>query len=862
MASALEKLMRDNPMLAKGVIYQAAAEKSLYEFVKLMWSEVEPANPYVDGWHIKAICDHLQAITEGDILRLLINVPPGAAKSLLTDVFWPAWEWIRNPAERYICVSYSSGLTERDNIRFRQIITSDIYVSLWGTIFQQSKDQWNIIKVANNKTGWKMATSITGLTGERGTRVIVDDPISVEQANSQKERENCLRWWRETLPTRLTNPTTSAIVVIMQRTHQEDISGHILANEDDFTHLMIPQRFDPDRKCKTFLGWEDPRTEEGDLFWPQRMPLWTVEREEKKMGTFATAAQFQQIPIPRGGGIILEKWWKLWPRDGEAFDENGSPLKALEYPEMDFIIVSVDPAYTEKAENDYSAAVTLGLYREDGQPRIILMDAWQKRMRFHGTVPERRKGESRKDYLDRDEWGLVEMVAYTAHTMHADKVLVENKASGISLIQEIRRLYANENFTVQAINPKGDKIARAHAVSSLFENGVISAPNRWWSQICIDEVSIFPRGRHDDMCFIAGTMIATKRGSIPIQCVTTNDFVLTPDGWKKVLCSEKTGFKKIISRFGLTGTLYHTIFTIDKQYQPLYKASSLIIRNSLCGWIKITLLHMFFSMESNLQGWEENVNTISPSQKRILEEKNQKVFMLLFGNFIMERKFLKAMKLIILIPIRLIANLIILSAYRKTCIVQWLKEMVGSAMSKCSMKFDRLQQHGIGLRKEKHGIESTQKIQSEKRGKFIRRLVWYAERFMSINLWEKVSSAHTIAQLNIITDRSMGIIHQAMSYAQSVEIPIFQKHLLAQNSVDANAPINMDSKIESLVYNLKVESPSCFFANDILVHNCDALVHGIKYLRDTGWALRTNEYEDEIEPKEFRGNQGAALYDV
>lgn len=500
MASALETLFKQNPMLAKGIIYQAAAEKSLVEFIKLMWEVVEPGREYVHNWHVDAIADHLQAVTRGEIKKLLINISPGLLKTLSTNVFWPAWEWIDNPYKRYVTFSYSQDLTKSANIKFQQIITSDVYRSLWGDRFKITTD--NIVEMANDKRGFKIASSIgAGGTGKRGDVIILDDPNNVKEAESKLVRDETNRWFKESLPTRINDPRTSAMVVIQQRTNDADVSGVILSGDDrDWVHLMIPMEFDSARKCSTFIGWEDPRTEDGELCWPEIYDATAVEKLKSVMGSYASASQFQQSPVPRGGGIILEKWWKMWPKEGEAFDDNGNPLRPLEYPEMDYILVSVDSAYTEKEENDYSAAVVLGLYREDGQPRIILMDAWQKRMRFHGTVPEKRKGESRKDYLARDEWGLVELVAYTAHTMRADKVLVENKASGISLIQEIRRLYSNEKFSVQAVNPKGDKVARAHAVSSLFENGVISAPNRWWSQVCIEQVSMFPRGAHDDIC--------------------------------------------------------------------------------------------------------------------------------------------------------------------------------------------------------------------------------------------------------------------------------------------------------------------------------------------------------------------------
>lgn len=514
MPSAIEILMKQNPMLAKGLIYQTAAERSLVEFIKLMWEYVEPARPFVSNWHIDAIAEHLEAVSHGQIRKLLINIPPGFAKSLLSNVFYPAWDWIHRPHIRYIAYSYSSMLTERDNIRFKQVIESDLYRALWGDKYGMSKDRNTIIQVSNDKLGWKMASSIGGgATGHRGDVLIIDDPNSVKEAESKSIRESTNMWFNETLPTRVNSPQDSAMVVIQQRTNEGDVSGNILASDagSEWTHLCLPMHFDPERKCTTLLGWEDPRTEPGELLWPEVYGEKEVDILSTQMGSYATSGQFEQMPSPRGGGIIKDSWWRLWPKNGEAFDEEGRPLNRLEYPEMDFIIGSIDSAYTEKQENDPSAMVVLGVYREyegantnnqqqvKGQPRVMLMDAWSERLPFHGIVPDRRIGESERDYLKRDGWGLVERAAYTCHKMQVDRLLIENKASGISLGQELRRLYSDEKFGVMLINPKGDKVSRAHAVSHLIENGVLAAPNREWSSLVIQQCSVFPKGRHDDL---------------------------------------------------------------------------------------------------------------------------------------------------------------------------------------------------------------------------------------------------------------------------------------------------------------------------------------------------------------------------
>jgi hypothetical protein len=191
-------------------------EESLSEFIKQAWHIVEPANPYVGNWHIDFIARHLEAITYGEITRLLINVPPGAMKSLLTNVFWPAWEWTQNPSLRYICTAHSQNLAIRDSIKMRRLITSDWYRERWGDVVKLTADQSAKTKFENTATGFREAVAFESMTGVRGDRVTIDDPHSVDSALSDVQRESTINTFLEAVPTRLTNPKESAIVVIMQ----------------------------------------------------------------------------------------------------------------------------------------------------------------------------------------------------------------------------------------------------------------------------------------------------------------------------------------------------------------------------------------------------------------------------------------------------------------------------------------------------------------------------------------------------------------------------------------------------------------------------------------------------------------------
>ena len=483
---------------------QSNPDGGLLEFVKFFWHVLEPQTPFVEGWALKAICSHLEAVTRGEINRLLINVPPGFMKSLLTDVFWPAWEWgaMDMPTLRYVAFSYSSGLTERDNAKFRDLITSPEYRFLWGDRFATRKV--GEVKVTNNRTGSKLATSVGGIgTGERGDRVICDDPHNVKDGESEVIRTETVRWFKEALSNRLNDMERSAIVVIMQRVHESDVSGAVLENEmSGYVHLMIPMEYDPGRHCVTPI-WEDPRSEEGELAWPERFPPEVVLGIKTTLGPYAYAGQYQQAPAPRGGGIFKREWWQLWddPHD--------------RYPPLEYVLVSADTAYTAKESNDPSACTVWGLFRENSAPRLILLYAWRKHLEMHGKYEPRYPGETTGEYVNRTRphWGLVEWLAHTAQRYKADTLLIEGKATGVTAMQELKRLYAQEPWAVNLSNPKGDKVARAHAAQPVFSQLLVYAPDKEWADMVISEMGTFPKGRYKDLTDSATQAIKFFRDS-------------------------------------------------------------------------------------------------------------------------------------------------------------------------------------------------------------------------------------------------------------------------------------------------------------------------------------------------------------
>lgn len=428
-------------------------------------------------------------MTDGRITRFLANVPPGTMKSMIVSVFWNGWVWgpKNMPHKRFLATSHNERNSTRDNLKCRRLIESEWYQSLWGDRVTLTGDQNAKTKFENTATGFRESTPFTSMTGVRADYVILDDPMSVDDAGSDLKRDGINLTFRESLPTRLNNPDSSAIVVIMQRLHDDDTSGVITKGNYGYDHLCLPMRFDWARP-PTSIGFSDPRKEEGELLFPERFPEWVVDRDEEIMGPYAAAGQFQQNPIPRGGSILKRDYWGLW--EGEKF------------PEFEFVLASADTAYTEKEENDPTGFIILGVYRDDnGKPRVMLCWAWAKHCELHGKPIERKSGESKKSYDMRSmpTWGLVEWIAYSCRRFKVDRLLIEAKASGITVAQEMQRLYREDNWGIELIKPIGDKVARAHAVEPSFAAGLVYAPDEDWSEKVIAQAETFPKGKHDDL---------------------------------------------------------------------------------------------------------------------------------------------------------------------------------------------------------------------------------------------------------------------------------------------------------------------------------------------------------------------------
>jgi predicted phage terminase large subunit-like protein len=499
MASLEEMVKGADPYQTLDDLERLACAESLPYFIKKCWRIIEPSMAYSHNWHIDFISDHLTAITDGvefddgsKYNRLLINVPPGCMKSLLLTCFWPLWEWgpKNMPHMRYIAVSHSQDLAIRDGLKMRRVVESEWYQRLWPHV-KLSDDQNQKTKFENTSTGWRQAAAAGSITGARADRVLIDDPMSVTDALSEQIKQTTNTWFLEAIPTRLSSPKDSAIVVIMQRLSEDDTSGLILDKQLGYDHIMLPMRYDPARAAPTMLGKVDKRTEEGQLLFPDRFPIEVVERDERIMGPWATAGQFQQSPEPRGGGIIPRDKWVLWDQE--------------HYPQFDYVIAALDTAYTVKEENDPSAMTVWGVF--SGGNQMALQGRYSSRIEEADAILERQYTQDHPKVMLLYSWAerlelhdLVERVRETCVRYQVDNLLIENKAAGISVAQELRRVYGHEDFGVQLQDPKGqDKMARLYAVQHLFFDEIIYAPDKTWADACINQCAVFPKSKHDDI---------------------------------------------------------------------------------------------------------------------------------------------------------------------------------------------------------------------------------------------------------------------------------------------------------------------------------------------------------------------------
>lgn len=495
-------------------------EDNLTEFLKGSWSSIDSAD-YQESWALDAMCDHLEAVTLGHIPRLLINIPPRCSKTTAASICWPAWTWARSeqtfwsgPKVKFLCGSYNSMLALENSNKTRRLLQSPWYQQYWGSRFALTDDQNSKNQYDNTVGGSRKSTSVGGsLLGLGFDVAVIDDPHNTETekvVETDADRTKVASWWREVSGTRLNDPKRSSIVVVMQRLHEQDLSGVILDGDEDWVHLMIPMRHDTSRHCVTVKlpqfddeePWQDPRYEERELMWPERFGDVQVTRIENALGEYMAAGRLQQAPVPKGGGIIKRDWWQVW--DEEEARKYGLTWNGerKEFPPFELVVGSLDTSYGEKEENDFNALTIWGVWLDKNKNRrAMLMFAWKKRVQLNGVDVEIRPGEAKVNFEQRrkESWGLVQWVADTCKRYKVKRLLIENKTRGKDVHDEIRREYARENWAPELLPVVGDKVSRTHAIVPMFTDKCVWAPNTRWADMVIQECQTFPKGAHDDI---------------------------------------------------------------------------------------------------------------------------------------------------------------------------------------------------------------------------------------------------------------------------------------------------------------------------------------------------------------------------
>ena len=439
------------------------AERSLSAFVRQAWSILEPATAFMPNWHIELLCEYLEAVTAGEVRRLLVNLPPRCMKSLLVSVLWPVWEWIQRPEERWIFASYSDTLATKHSIDRRTVVQSLWYQRWWADRVQLAPDQNVKGEFQNTRRGVMVATSVGGsITGKGGNRIIVDDPHNTTQVESDAQREAARTYFTRTLSTRLDDPKHGTMAVVMQRLHERDLSAVCL--DLGFTHLCLPA----EAETRTEIIF--PRSgrilirEPGDLLWPKRDGRDELDVQKRMLGSIAYAGQYQQQPVPAGGAIFQRDWLRFYD----------------ELPSLPEVAQSWDMSFKDRPDNDYVVGLVAG--RRDAN--IYLIDRVKGQWAFSESCRQ--------------------VEALRRRYPASSTILIEDTANGPAIIDVLHQRVSG----LIAVQPEGGKLARAQAAQPCVEAGNVYLPNprpygrlipeRAWVDDFLYQLTVFPNGAHDD----------------------------------------------------------------------------------------------------------------------------------------------------------------------------------------------------------------------------------------------------------------------------------------------------------------------------------------------------------------------------
>jgi predicted phage terminase large subunit-like protein len=450
---------------------QAAPQLDLSDFVKQSWHVLEPGTPLLWNWHIDAMCWHIQETLcdwlkhrqDGEyqqrIQNLLINVPPGSLKSRVVSVCAPAWFWTICPDWRVIFLSANPRVALRDSVYCRDLIESDWYRKHFKPDWNLRNDNNAKSLYWNTKGGFRSSFGFNSrITGDRADALFWDDPHDAKEVESDALRQNVLDRWDSAIRNRVNDLRSSVRIGIMQRLHTTDLSGHVL-QQGGWAHLCVPQEFEK-LQAPTPLGWTDPRTEPGELMFPERFPPDVLEKEKIALSSYGYAGQHQQRPSPLEGGFFKRNWWKFYKVLPSHFDQ---------------IIQSWDCAFKGTKTSDFVVGQVWGKKGGD----FYLIDQVRGRMDINET--------------------LVAIRSLSAKYPDASAKLVEDKANGSAVIDLLNR----EIPGLIPIEPEGGKTVRAVAIAPYVQSGNVFLPDSSiapWIHDYMEEFALFPNGANDDQC--------------------------------------------------------------------------------------------------------------------------------------------------------------------------------------------------------------------------------------------------------------------------------------------------------------------------------------------------------------------------
>jgi len=465
--------------------YRLLVRANFHLFLQRSFHELNPRTEFHDNWHLAVLAEKLDSVRRGQTRRLIVNLPPRHLKSLAASVAFPAWWLGHNPSAQILCASYGQELSDKLSRDCRALMTSRFYTELFPT--RLSAERFAASEFATTQHGFRLATSIGGVvTGRGGDIIIIDDPLKPEEAVSDALRTRVNDWYDNTLYSRLNDKRTGAIVIIMQRLHEDDLVGHVLAQEK-WDVLSFPAIAESNQtfRIRTSEGQVGTiRRRKGSVLQPAREPREQLERIRRALGSYNFAGQYQQSPAPLGGGMVKREWFRFYVAAPAPFDR---------------IVQSWDTANKATELADYSVCTTWG----EKQKNFYLLDVLRKKLNY----PE-----------------LKRLVREQQAAFGATHVLIEDRASGTQLIQELTQ---EGLYQVKGISNADDKVMRLHAQTGTIENGFVHLPETApWLDEYFAELLRFPRAKNDDQ--VDSTAQALSFLTTPSPC----------QGWKDLIARQ------------------------------------------------------------------------------------------------------------------------------------------------------------------------------------------------------------------------------------------------------------------------------------------------------------------------------------